>query len=100
MYSGPERRDEPPINHVLENLVLEVQKNGRLLRGEGNGTLLNKGVVGALVDLCAADQVLALRIAKVEKEWGRFKYTLMGFAAGGGVLGGLGFDLIRTAMGN
>ena len=96
-YSGPERRDSPDIAAALVALTNQVHKLGRLIEGE-NGSI-NRGVLGAIKDLVRTDTNLDIRLGKVEKEWARFKWVVVGAAMTGGVAGGVGFDLIRGAVG-
>ena len=96
-YSGPERRDSPDVTAALVALTGQVHKLARLIEGE-NGSI-NRGVLGELTDLTCTDTQLDGRLVKLEKEWARFKWVVVGAATTGGVAGGFGFDLIRTAIG-
>ena len=92
-YSGPERRDNTDIATALNALTGQVNKLGRLIEGETGS--LNRGVLGALTDLTFTDSRLdknisdlTVRVSTVERRWSNLKWGLVGYAAGGGLLGG------------
>ena len=102
-YSGPERRDSPDVTAALVALTGQVHKLARLIEGE-NGSI-NRGVLGALTDLTFTDTKLdknicdlTVRVSTVERRWSNLKWALIGYASGGGLLGGsLAAVLLKAA---
>jgi hypothetical protein len=92
--------DNSDVAAALVSLTKQVQRLTRLIEGEGNGGIeFSRGIVGELQDLDDADTAIDGRLVKVEKEWSRFKWVIIGAATGGGVAGGVSFDLINRAVG-
>lgn len=98
-YEGPERRANGSIEHRIDRLTELVHRLARLIEGENGAGHINRGIVGSVQDLTHTDAKLDKRLAELEAQWSRFKWTLAGAALGGGLAGGFAFDLIRHAIG-
>ena len=103
-YTGPERRDHTDLTDALDSFTEEVRRLSRLIEGE-NG-MVNRGIVGRLDDLTHTDakldasiQTLGSRVRTLEQRWQNLKWALVGYAAGGGILGGVMAAVILRATG-
>lgn len=84
---------------ALADLTEEVRRLARLIEGESGRFPINRGLLGAIEDLTHTDTKLDRRVTTLEEQWTHAKWAIIGAAAGGGLLGSVGIDLLRRAMG-
>ena len=102
-YVGPERRTATSPEHLADLLREvtsaeirkavrpvgeQVSRLARLIEGENGGRGLNAGVLGAITGLENTGAKLEARVIGLERKWDRLRWTVGGWALGGGLGGG------------